>query len=294
MRTNLRNQISGVLFAAPWIIGFLVFTLTPLAVSLGMSFTNYSLLSANTRFVGLDNYVRLMTDPLIAHSLKVTFLYAVVSIPLQLLSALLLALLINRPLAGMRLFRTALYMPTIIPIVSSTLLWQQMLDVDFGLINYLLSRLGLAPVTWLNQTPSIIASITLIDLWRVGRTMMINLAGLISIPTQYYESAQIDGAGAFSRFIHITLPLLTPTIFLNLITGLIGAFKSFATVNVLTGGGPDNRSLFYMLYLYRNAFERYRLGYASAMSLLLFVIVAALTVVVFRSSRRWVYYEGEN
>lgn len=291
-RMERHELLIGVAMASPWIIGFMLFMLIPLLISLIMSFTNYSFLSS-PQFVGLNNYrTMLFDDPLIWKSLKITFMYAVIAVPTQLILGFILAVLLNMKLKGILFFRTVFYIPTLIVVVSASLLWQQMLNTDFGVVNYVLSFLGISKVQWLASTGTIIASLVIINLWGVGKTMIINLAGLQSIPTQLYEASEIEGCGKFRQTISITLPMLTPTLFFNLMTGLIGAFKAFTMVRVLTNGGPNDASLFYMLYLYKNAFVNYRMGYASAMSWLLFAIVTVITLLVFKTSKSWVYYEG--
>mgnify|MGYP005762275997 FL=1 len=284
---------TGLLFISPWIIGVVSFTLIPLILAFGMSLTNYSFLSPS-RFVGLENYITMFTgDPLIWKSLGITLLYAVVAVPLQLIFGFLLANLLNQKLKGITVFRTIFYIPCLIVVVSSTLLWRQMLDTDFGIINYLLSLLGIDKVSWLSQTATIIASTVFISLWQSGKMIIINLSGLQAIPTSLYEAADLDGCTKLRQVFHITLPMMTPVLFMNLLIGLIGAFKTFTQIKILTDGGPNNASLVYMLYLYKNAFVNFRLGYANAMSVLLFVIVGALTILVYRSSSKWVFYGGE-
>lgn len=283
----------GLLTISPWLAGVTGLTLIPLALAFGMSLTNYSFLSP-CKFVGLDNYITMFTrDPLIWKSLGITFLYAAAVVPLQLVFGFLLANLLNQRLKGIVVFRTILYIPCLIVVVSSTLLWRQMLDTDFGIINFLLIRLGFGKVSWLASTGTIIASTVMINLWQSGKMMIINLAGIQGIPTSLYEAADLDGCSKFRQVFAITLPMMTPVLFMNLLTGLIGAFKSFSLIKILTGGGPDNASLVYMLYLYKNAFENFRLGYANAMSVFLFVIVSILTVLIFKSSGKWVFYGGE-
>ena len=282
----------GLLFVSPWLIGFVCFLLIPLVVSIGISLTNYNFLNV-TRFVGLNNYIKLLCeDELVWHSLRITLIYAMVAVPAQLLFGFMLALLLNMPLKGVSVYRTIFYIPCLVVSVAASLLWRQMLNTDFGVINYLLSLLGISRISWLGSTSTIMVSLVMISLWSVGRAMIINLSGLQAIPTHLYEASEIDGCGKIRQVFAITVPMMTPTIFLNLITGIIGAFKMFTMVKILTDGGPNNASKFYMLYLYENAFKNYRLGYASAMSWLLFVIVAALTLVVFRTSNSWVHYEG--
>ena len=284
---------TGLLMISPWLVGVIGFTLIPLLLAFGMSLTNYSFLS-KFKFIGFQNYITMFTkDPLIWKSLGITFIYAILAVPLQLMFGFLLANLLNQKLRGIVVYRTIFYIPCLIVVVSSTLLWRQMLDTDFGVINYLITRLGIRKVSWLSQTATIIASTVLISLWQSGKLIIINLSGLQGIPTSLYEAADLDGCSKLRQVFYITMPLMTPVLFMNLIMGLIGAFKSFTLIKILTDGGPDNASLVYMLYLYKNAFVNFKLGYANAMSILLFVIVGALTILVFRSSEKWVYYGGE-
>jgi len=284
---------TGLLMISPWLVGVIGFTLIPLLLAFGMSLTNYSFLS-KFKFIGFQNYITMFTkDPLIWKSLGITFIYAILAVPLQLMFGFLLANLLNQKLRGIVVYRTIFYIPCLIVVVSSTLLWRQMLDTDFGVINYLITRLGIRKVSWLSQTATIIASTVLISLWQSGKMIIINLSGLQGIPTSLYEAADLDGCSKLRQVFYITMPLMTPVLFMNLIMGLIGAFKSFTLIKILTDGGPDNASLVYMLYLYKNAFVNFKLGYANAMSILLFVIVGALTILVFRSAEKWVYYGGE-
>lgn len=287
-----REVWTGLLVISPWIIGFICFMLIPLMYSLFVSFTNYSFL-APPKFVGLENYKTMFfDDPLIWKSLGITFSYAVLAVPLQLIVGFLLALLLNAKVRGIPFFRAVFYLPTLVVVVAASLLWRQMLDSDFGIINYFLGLLGMERVRWLASTPTILLSLIVIHLWGCGKSMIINLAGMQSIPTQLYEAATVDGCGKIRQVFSIMLPMMSPTIFLNLITGMIGAFKTFTMVQVLTDGGPNNASLFYMLYLYKNAFKNYKMGYASAMSWFLFLIVAVLTLLVFKTSKSWVHYDG--
>ncbi len=289
-----KQLCAGLLMISPWLVGVIGFTLIPLLLAFGMSLTNYSFLSRSS-FVGLDNYITMFTkDPLIWKSLGITFLYAVLAVPLQLIFGFILANLLNQKLKGIVVFRTLFYIPCLIVVVSSTLLWRQMLDTDFGIINYLLSRLGIDRVSWLASTGTIIASTIFISLWQSGKMIIINLSGLQGIPTSLYEAADLDGCSKLRQVFAITLPMMTPVLFMNLLMGLIGAFKSFTLIKILTDGGPDNASLVYMLYLYRNAFVNFRLGYANAMSIVLFVIVGGLTLLIFRTSKSWVFYGGES
>lgn len=283
----------GLLFISPWLIGVISFTLIPLFLAIGISLTDYSFLS-DCKFIGLENYVTMFTkDPLIWKSLGITFLYAIIAVPCQMIFGFLLANLLNQKLKGIVIFRTLFYAPCLIVVVSSTLLWKQMLETDFGVINYMLRIIGIDKISWLSKTGTIIASTVFISLWQSGKMMIINLSGLQAIPTAYYEAADIDGGSKWHQLIHITLPMMTPVLFMNLLIGLIGAFKTFTQIKILTDGGPSNASLVYMLYIYKNAFVNFKLGYANAMSILLFVIVGILTIIVFRSSKKWVYYGSE-
>ena len=288
-----RAICQGLLFISPWLIGVIGFTLIPLLLAFGISLTDYNFLT-EPKFVGLENYITMFTkDPLIWKSLGITLLYVVISVPLQLAFGFLLANLLNQKLRGILVFRTLFYAPCLVAVVSSTLLWKQMLETEFGIINYLLGLIGIDKVSWLGQTGTIIASVVFISLWQSGKMIIINLAGLQAIPTVYYEAADLDGCTRWRQAFYITLPLMSPTIFMNLLIGLIGAFKTFTQIKILTDGGPDNASLVYMLYIYKTAFTNYKLGYANAMSILLFVIVGILTVFVFRTSNKWVHYGSE-
>ncbi len=282
----------GLIVISPWIIGFVCFMLIPLIYSFFVSFTNYSFLSS-PQFVGLQNYITMFAgDELIWKSLGITFAYAIIAVSSQMVVGFLIALLLNSKVKGIAFFRAIFYIPTLVVIVATSLLWKQILDSDFGILNYLLGLAGIKRVRWLSTTPTILASLVIIHLWGCGKSMIINLAGMQSIPTQLYEAATVDGCTKARQVFSIMIPMMSPTIFLNLITGIISAFKTFTMVQVLTDGGPNNASLFYMLYLYKNAFQYYRMGYASAMSWFLFVLAAALTLLVFKTSKSWVHYEG--
>ncbi len=253
---------------------------------------DYSLLS-KPKMAGLKNYIKLFSDPLVGKSLLITLYYTIFSVPLTLVSGFTLALLLNRDIRGQSFFRTVYYLPSILNGVAVGLLWRQVFNPDFGILNYVINMIYPAgKVEWLNNPDLVIPSLVLVSLWGVGRTMVVNLAGLQNIPTALYESAKIDGCPAWRSVFHITLPMMTPILFLNLITGLISAFRTFTNAYVMTGGGPNKASLFYMLYLYQSAFQNFRMGYASALSWLLFLIMTAATFILFRTSRYWVYSEG--
>jgi multiple sugar transport system permease protein len=282
----------GFLFICPWLIGFLLFTAGPMLASLWLSFQKYDLHSME--FVGGENYRRLFVkDPLFWKSLENSILYAVGAVPLGLAGSLAIALLLNQPVRGVRLFRTLFYLPSLVPAVASALLWQWIFNADNGVLNLGLGFFGVPNIQWLQDDHWTMPAFIIMSLWGIGGgRMIIFLAGLQGIPEHYYEAARIDGASGWSQFRNVTLPLLSPVMFFNLILGLIGAFQVFTSAYVMTGGGPNNASLFYALYLFRNAFEYFKLGKASAMAWILFVILLGITLVQFRASKRWVYYEG--
>jgi multiple sugar transport system permease protein len=264
-----------------------------MVASLGISFTQWDLLSA-AKFVGLDNYEKLFSrDPLFWQSLKVTVLYTVAYVPLELAGGLVLALLMNQPLRGIGLFRTIYYLPSVLPGVAFVVLWMWILHPDVGLINTLLSYVGIDGPRWLVDPDWALPALLMMSLWGLGRSMVIYLASLQGIPQQLYEAASIDGAGRWQSFWRITLPMLTPTIFFNLVLSIISTFQTFTSAFVATNGGPLDSTLFYVLYIFRQAFEYFNMGYASALAWVLFVIILVLTLLVVRTSDRWVYYEGE-
>lgn len=281
-----------MLFITPWLAGFLIFSAGPMLMSLGLSFCKYDLYTLE--FVGTENYRRLLTrDPLFWKALQNTALYALFSVPLGLVGSLAIALLLHQNVRGQRLFRTFFYLPSLVPAVASSLLWLWVLNTDNGLVNYTLSRLGIRGPAWFENPTWTLPAFILMSLWGVGGArMIIFLAGLQGISESYYEAARIDGANGRQQFLHITLPMLSPTLFFNLILGIIGSFQVFTSAYIMTGGGPSNASLFYVLYLFRNAFEYFKLGKASAMAWILFALLLSLTVIQFKNARRWVYYEG--
>lgn len=288
----LRRNLAGWLFAAPWIVGFVIWTLGPMLASLVLSFTEWDLISS-PQWVGLRNFQELFSDDLVWKSLTVTTLYAVVSVPLHLVLGLGLAMLLNRPIRGVRFYRTILYLPAVLSGVAVALLWRWLLSADFGLINLLLSYVGIQGPSWLGDERWALSSLIVMSLWGVGAGTIVYLAGLQGIPTDLYEAAEVDGAQGWSRFRDITLPMMTPVLFFQLIVGIIGALQTFTQAFIITNGGPNNATMFLLLYLYRNAFQYFRMGYASAIAWVLFVYILILTLIVFRWSALWVYYEGE-
>lgn len=288
--TRRREEMAGWLFASPWIIGFIVFTAGPMLYSLVMSFTNYDLFNVR-QFVGLANYRRLLTDSLVPHALKVTTWYALVSVPLGLVLGLFIALLLNQKIRFLSLFRTVYYLPSVLPSVAVMFLWSLVFNRTFGLLNYVLSLFGIAGPNWLGDPDYALWALIIMSLWGIGGGMLVYLAGLQGIPTELYEAARIDGANAFRSFVNITLPLLSPVIFFNLIMGIINALQVFNEAFILTGGGPINATYFFVLHIYYKAFQDFQMGYSSTLAWVLFAYIGVLTVIVFRLSVRKVHYE---
>jgi multiple sugar transport system permease protein len=283
-------------FIFPWIIGFLVFTAGPMVASLLLSFTDYSILDA-PRFVGMDNYARLVTDPRLRQSLWNSFFYAVLYVPLSIIFALALALLLNRVGRAAGFFRTVFYLPSITPAVAIGTLWLWILNPRVGLVNRGLALLGLPGPGWTTDPAWIKPGIVLMTLWGVGGTVVIYLAALRNVPAELYEVARLDGAGAWRQFRNVTLPLISGTVFFTVIVNTIHALQIFAEVYTMyfgqmRSGAGGSAALFYVIYLFRQAFEFLRMGYASAMAWLLFIIILILTAIQLQMSKRWVYYEG--
>jgi len=280
------------LFICPWLVGFLIFTAGPMLTSLYLSFHKYDL--SSIKYVGGENYRRLFAeDPLFWKALKNTLFYAVVSVPLGLIGSLSIALLLNQNVRGQKIFRTCFYLPSLVPAVAASLVWQWVFNADNGILNTILEKVGLPGPQWLQDERFTPWAFAIMSLWGVGGgRMIIFLAGLQGIPDSYYEAARLDGAGSWTCFRSVTVPMLSPVIFFNLVLGIIGSFQLFTTAYVMTGGGPNHSSLYYALYLFQNAFQYLKFGKASAMAWILFAILLALTYIQFRTSKRWVYYEG--
>ena len=289
-----REAIWGYVFVGPWIIGFLVFTLAPVVASFGLSFMDYELISAPT-WRGLRNYGELLTrDRLFRLSLYNTVYYTLFSVPLGIIVAFLLALLLNVQLPGMNLYRTVFYLPAVTAGVAVSLLWIWLFHPNFGPISGALKAIGIKkPPLWIWSEEWAMPALILMSSWGVGGSMIIYLAGLQGVPQSLYDAASIDGAGVFGRFRHITVPMMTPTIFFSLVMGLIGAWQMFTQSFIMTEGGPNNATLTAVLLIFRKAFHQFHMGYASAMAWVLFVIILFFTVLVIRSSAAWVFYEGE-
>jgi multiple sugar transport system permease protein len=290
-RAQRREALEGYLCIAPWLIGFVLFVGGPILGSLGVSLTDWSLL-APPDFVGLENYQALWKDPLFWISLRVTLIYTIVHVPLAISLGFALALLLNQDVRFVALWRTIFYLPAVVSGVAVALLWLWVFNPELGLANRFLGLFGLEPLGWLLSTRWALWALIIISLWNVGGGIVIYLAGLQGIPTELYEAAHIDGASSWRRFWSVTVPLMTPVLFFQLIVGMIGAFQVFTNPYVLTQGGPANATLVYVLYLYQNAFSFFKMGYASALAWILFLIALALTILSFWSSNRWVYYEA--
>ncbi|MGC4938844.1 carbohydrate ABC transporter permease [Kribbella sp. DT2] len=282
----------GVLLALPAIIGFVAFTLAPMIASLVISLTDWTI-GGKPSFVGLANYKRMFTaDDSFYKSLWATLYYTLGAVPLLLIVAFAVALLLNQPVRGQAVFRVIYYLPAIVPIVANSMLWIWLFNPDFGLLNTMTEKAGLPRSQWIFDESTAIPSLILMSVWGFGNVAVIFLAGLQGVPRQLYEAISVDGGGAWRRFRHITLPMMTPTIFYSLVTGVIGALQVFVQAAVMTEGGPNDSTLFYIYYLYRTAFTNNEMGYASALAWILFLVIMAVTVVLFRNSSRWVYYEA--
>ncbi len=291
-RTWLRQEtLEGYLFAAPAILGYLIFVLGPVVTSLIMSLAEYNIIKPPV-FIGIQNYITAFTDDeLFWTSVRVTVFYTIIAVPLNLVVGFLIAVLMNQKVNGISIFRTIWYMPAIVPAVANAVLWQWVLNPDFGLLNLLLGKLGIPGPRWLIVPNTAIPAFILMNLWGVGGGMLIYLGGLQGIPQHLYEAVEIDGGNWWARFRHVTIPMMTPVIFFNLIIGLINTFQVFTPAFVMTQGGPAYATYFYVLHLYKNAFQYLRMGYASAMAWILMLFVLLMTFLIFRTSG-WVYYEG--
>lgn len=283
---------AAALFLAPWFVGLALITAGPMVASLYLSFTDYDLLQAPT-WIGWDNYERMFSDPRLLNSLQVTFTYVFVSVPLQLAAALGLALLLDKGLRGLAVYRSIYYLPSLLGgSVAIAILWRQVFGAD-GLINQVLALVGIQGQGWVSHPDYALGTLVALNVWTFGAPMIIFLAGLRQIPRMYYEAASIDGAGRWRQFRSITVPMLTPIIFFNLVLQLINAFQSFTQAFVVSGGtgGPADSTMFYTLYLYLKGFGSLEMGYASAMAWFLLLIIGGMTFVNFLASKYWVFYD---
>ena len=292
-RRRFKQALEGYLFISPWIIGFILFTAGPIFASFVLSFFRWSLIRP-PHLIWFDNYIEIFTrDPLFWQSLKVTLIYVVVAVPLQLSFALFLAILLNQKVRLIPLFRTIFYLPSQVSSVAVAVIFLWIYHPELGLINELLRRIGIQGPAWLISEQWALPALILMSLWSVGGTMIILLAGLQDIPQHLYEAAALDGGGEIAKFRYVTLPMLSPVLFFNLVLGIIAGFQYFAQAYVMTQGGPLNATLFYALYLYLNAFKFLKMGYAAALAWILFLIIIVVTIWQVRLARRWVYYEFE-
>jgi multiple sugar transport system permease protein len=286
----VREWIDGYLFASPFLIGFAVFIAFPMAYSVYLVFQDWNLLGA-PRYVGLDNLRRVFTDPKANLSLYNSAYYTVFAVPLQLILSFTLALALTQRIRLRDLYRAGFYMPIIVPIVAASVVWQRVFHPEFGILNDVLSWFGVAPRKWLFEPELAKPALIFMSLWMIGRQMVIFIAGLGSIPESLKEAASLDGAGPWARLWHVTVPLMTPLIFFNMVIAIINSFQTFANVMIMTEGGPEDATLFAVLNIYRNGFIYFRMGYASALAWEFFIIIVAFTLIQFYLSRRWVYYE---
>jgi multiple sugar transport system permease protein len=290
-RWQLRENTAGWLFALPWIAGFIAFTGGPILAALAISFTQWDVVN-DPVWVGIDNYRRMLHDPQALQSLKVTTIYTVVSVPLHLAFAYVLAILLNNRLVGIGIYRTIFYLPSILPVAAIAVIWRWVLSPQYGVFNYLLSLVGIDGPSWLASPTWALPALILMSLFQLGGAMIIFLAGLQGVPRDLYEAAMVDGAGWWRKQWNVTLPMMTPYILFQVIMGFVTTLQVFVQPYLMTEGGPKDATLFYLLYVYRNAFQFFSMGYASALSWVLFLYVMLLTLLILRSSRSWVYYAG--
>ena len=292
IRHESRAVLRGLAFLSPWLIGFLVFTLVPVALSLYYSFTDYTLLQPPI-FTGTENYHTLTSDPVFWKVLRNTFVYGAVALPLGMMAALGVAMLLNNKVRGVTIYRTIVFLPSLVPAVASAMLWLWLFNAKLGLINTFLRGIGISnPPGWLTDVDWAMSALVLMSFWGIGNTVVIYLAGLQDVPRELYEAADIDGATTPRKVWHVTLPYVSPVIFFNLIMGIIGTLQLFAAPYIVTQGGPARATYLYTMYLYDNAFKYLNMGYASAMAWVQLLLVLALTALAFWSGKRWVHYQG--
>lgn len=279
------------LLITPWLLGLVVLSLGPIIASIGISLTDWSLLDT-PRWVGFANYQRMWADPVMWLSLRNTIVFSIGSVGLGLVTNFLIALLLNQRVRGLGVFRTVFYLPSVVSGVSTAILWITILDPNYGLVNYLLGLVGIQGPGWLTSEAWVIPGLVLMSVWGSGNTLVIFLAGLQGIPGAMVDAARIDGAGALRRLWHVTIPMVSPIVFFTLVTGFIGSLQAYSLVLLMTKGGPANASMMIGLYVYQNAFQYFDLGYASALSWVVFALIMAVTALQFVVARRWVHYEG--
>lgn len=292
-RQERRNLLSGYLFISPYLLGLFIFTLIPFVYSLYLSFTDYNILS-DAKWIGLKNFITMFTaDEKFWVSFRVTVKFSVVQVPIKLLFSLLVAMVLSRTTRLTNVYRAAFYIPSLLGGgVAVAITWKQLWGAE-GVINHVLSLFGIAPVYWLKDTGTALYVLILLGVWQFGSQMLIFLAGIKDIPQSFHEAAIVDGAGPVRRFFRITLPMLTPCLFFNLVQGIIGSMQAFNSAYLVTSGGPLNSTLYYGLYQYQQAFSFMHMGYASAMAWFMMLVIVTLTALVFRSSSGWVFYQGD-
>ena len=299
MKLNLREHLEGYLFISPWILGMVLFALGPILASFGLAFTRWNLFT-EPEYVGWANFQKLAHDPLFYKSVFNTIYYTVFAVPLGLVLALGLAMLVNHRLRGINFFRTAFFLPNVVAGIAMLLLWKWLFDPNFGLINLFLDWTGLMAALewigigrpqWISSRAGAMPGMIFMSIWGLGGSMMIFLAGLQNIPRELIEAAELDGAGPWKRFRYVTLPLLTPTIFFLTMVGVIASLQVFNQAYVMTQGGPAHATLFYVLYLFQTAFERFQMGYACAMALVLFIITLIVSLIQLAMGKKWVHYQ---
>ena len=293
-RSKLRRQevFAGYFTILPWILGFLIFVAGPILFSFYLSFSEYDILKP-PKLIGLDNYRDMAEDRLFWQSLRVTTIYAAGAVPLAVVVGYLLALMLNQKVGGLSFWRTAFYVPAIVPVLAVSYLFAWIFNPDIGLVNGLLRQIGVEGPQWFASREWVLPTFMIMELWAAGGGMVLYLAALQGVPTSLYDAAKVDGATAWRRFWHVTLPMTTPVIFFQFLIGLIASFQLFTGPFLVTQGGPANASLFYVLYLYRNGWKYFNMGYASALAWVLVVIILVFTLLSFRVARRVVYYESE-
>jgi len=294
MSATAQEAIWGYVFLSPWIMGMIIFVAGPIIASMVLAFCDWDLIQA-PKFVGLDNFAQMFSDGRFKTSLFNTFYYTFFAVPLGIIGSIMVALLMNQKWKSVRLLRTIYYLPSVTAGVASSIIWMWLLNPDFGLINYGLNLLGIKGPLWMADSAWAKPALIIMSLWGVGGNMIIYLAGLQGIPRQLYEAAEIDGAGMWAKFRYVTLPMLTPVIFFNLIMSVVWSFQVFTQVYVMTGGqgGPADSTLVLVLYIYQQAFKFHHMGYASALAWVLFIIIMLFTAAQFRVAGGWVHYEGE-
>ena len=293
-RSSVKNNLKGIAFISPWLVGFLGFTIYPILASAYYSFTRYDVIRP-PRFIGFENYIELFTKDEIFWTVIFNTLYLVlIGVPAGLIMAFLLATLLNRKMSARPIFRTIFFLPVLVPAVASAEVWRWVYNVNFGVINSVLKAWSLPVIPFLSSVALAKPSLIVIHMWAQGTAIIIFLAALQDVPQSLYDAALVDGANAWQRFRHITIPMTTPAILFVLLTGMIAMFQYFTLGWLLTEGGPNEATEFYSIYLYRNAFQYFKMGYASALAWILFIVILIFTLLIFRSSDRWVHYSGEN